>query len=217
MAEDWNTLFKKKKHRRKIPNRLVVDLIPLFKKEKFKRILDLGCGTGRHTVYLSKNEFFVVGSDISPRGLKLSQKWIREENIENCCLVKHDMIELPFPNAYFDAVISTNVIHHNTLNKIKKTVSEIRRVLKKNGIVMLTIASTNSYGFGIGKKLEKNTYLTEGHEVESHGVHHFFDKSGIEKILSKFRILDLREIVEDKTVRRKKVKSYHWYVLAKKR
>jgi len=218
MAE-WNVLFKKKKYRWKKPSRFVIDLVPLLKKRKFKRVLDLGCGAGRHTVYLTKIGFFVVGSDISTTGLNLSEKWLGKERIKNYCLVEHDMTELPFPDGHFDAVISVNVIHHNPLNKIERTVSEVRRVLKKGGLFLSTTSSTNDYKFGVGKKLGKNTYLThvaQGVVVDSGIVHHFFDKEGVKKLLSKFKILDLEEDVKEFTVRNKRMKSVHWYALAEK-
>lgn len=219
MAE-WDILFKKKKYRWKKPSRFLIDLVPLLKKRKFKRVLDLGCGAGRHVVYLTKKGFFVVGSDISSRALKLSQKWLEKEKVKNYCLVEHDMTELPFPDKHFDAVISVNVIHHNPLDKVDKTVAEIRRVLKKRGLVVLTVSSTNDYKFGLGKKLGKNTYLAHsarGVVIDAGVIHHFFDKKGVKKLLSKFKILDLKEIVEEFTVRRKRIKSVHWYVLAENR
>lgn len=213
---DWDTLFKRKKYRRTRAHSGVVELVPLLKKRKCKKILDLGCGAGRHIIYLTKRGFFVVGSDISPRALKLSQKWLEKEEVKNYCLIGHDMTKLPFPDKHFDTVISINVIHHNPLNKIKKTVSEIRRVLKKGGLVLLTISSKKNYKFGSGKKLEKNTYLV-CKAPDIYVVHHFFDEKSSKKLLSKFKILDLKEIVERWVIRGKQRQNVHWQVLAEKR
>ena len=221
--EAWEYLFKKDRLEWTIPDVSVVNLVPLLKKRNFKRTLDLGCGSGRHMVYLGKRNFVVVGSDISPTGLSRAQKWLEKENIDNYCLVEHDMIKLPFPDEHFDVVVGINVIHHNHLKKIKQTVNEINRVLKKKGLVLVTLSSTGDYKFGIGKKLERNTYLSP-----KGAIHHFFDEKGVRKLFDKFKIIDIKERVEVKNkkslahlpilknIKKRNVTVVHWQVLAER-
>jgi len=221
--EAWEYLFKKDRLEWTIPDISVVNLVSFLKKRKFKRILDLGCGSGRHMVYLNKRNFFVVGSDISPTGLARAQKWLEKERISNYCLVEHDMIKLPFPNEHFDAVVGINVIHHNHLKRIKQTLNEIRRVLRKKGLVLVTLSSTKDYKFGIGKKLERDTYLSD-----KGVIHHFFDEKGVRKLFDKFRIVDIKERVEIrskkslahlpilKNIKKRNVTVVHWQVLGER-
>lgn len=218
----WNNLFKKGKIRWKDPDKAVIGLVPLLRKRKLKRILDLGCGAGRHVLYLCKKGFFVVGSDLSPTALALTQKWLKREKISRYCLVKHEMTKIPFPNEHFDTVISTNTIHHNELKKIKKTVSEIKRVLKVRGLVLVTLSSKKDYKFRIGKKLETDTYQSEG------VIHHFFNEKGVKKLFSKFRMISIKERIELKpktqvihchmlrNIKEDKVQNVYWQVLAER-
>lgn len=221
--EEWEKLHKSGKLKWIEPDTSVINLTPLFEKRKFKRILDLGCGSGRHIVYLAKRFFFVVGSDISANALAQAQEWLEQENVYNYCLVENDMVKLPFPDKHFDAVISMNVIDHNTLPKIKKTVKEIRRVLKTGGLVIVTLPSIKDYKFGIGKRLEKNSYLSD-----EGIVHHFFDEKSIKSLFEGFKIMELKEdmkikekkdLVHSSIVNRlegETVKTIHWQVLAEK-
>ena len=220
----WDKLYHSGKYKWTKPNKLVVNTVPLFKKRNVKRILDLACGNGRHIVYLCKENFFVVGSDISSIGLMQAQEWLNKEGISNYSLIQNDMSEkLPFPDEHFDAVVSIQAIEHNKLAGLKKTVNEIRRVLKKGGFALVTILSTKDHKFGIGRKLEKDTYLAGKTDL-----HHFFDEKGARELFSKFKIIKMEEIIEvlpkeavvhsyiRRMVKEKMVKIIHWEIFAQK-
>ncbi|MDH5460280.1 MAG: methyltransferase domain-containing protein, partial [Candidatus Bathyarchaeota archaeon] len=61
---------------RRLPRRLrqlapfVVEALPTFKRCNVKSVLDLGCGAGRHCVYLAKNGFDAIGVEISESALR---------------------------------------------------------------------------------------------------------------------------------------------------
>jgi len=202
----WGKLFKKGHFIWKKPNSQIKKLVPLLKKKKFRKILDLGCGSGRHMVYLGKKGFSMVGMDISSEALMVAQKWLEKEKIKNYVLIEHDMTELPFPNEHFDAVISINVIHHDKLKDIKETVNEIKRVLKKKGIAIINVASVENTKFGKGKRIEKNTYVQlRGKEK---GIpHHFFTEKEAKKIFSCFKIKEFKHLIE---------LNAHWFIVAEK-
>ncbi len=70
---------------------------------KSLRILDIGCGTGRHTIELSKRGYNVVGVDLSDSLLQMAMKKAKESNLE-IVFQKQDARNLPF-NKEFDAAI----------------------------------------------------------------------------------------------------------------
>lgn len=76
---DWESIFKKSGKVFLEPQEDMGKVIKLFRKEKVKKILDLGCGSGRHTVMLTKAGFDVYAIDISKEGLKLTRKWLKEK------------------------------------------------------------------------------------------------------------------------------------------
>ena len=59
--------------RLKTTAQFIVDAIPALKKHGVKRVLDLGCGAGRHCVLLAGSGFEVVGIDVSKYALKMAR------------------------------------------------------------------------------------------------------------------------------------------------
>lgn len=201
---DWESIFKK---RGKVFLKIQEDMkrvISLLKKDNAKKILDLGCGSGRHTVLLAKQGFDVTATDVSKSGLKMTRNWLREENL-SAKLKEHSCFEkFPFTNNSFDAVISTQVIHHNYHDEVKVCISEIARVLKPKGLVFITV-SANKYKKRASKfEMPKpRTYVPL--DGEEKGIPHFiYTKTLIKRDFRNFQILSLH-----------KDKGDHWCILGR--
>jgi ubiquinone/menaquinone biosynthesis C-methylase UbiE len=160
--------------------------------QKTINVLDLGCGAGRHAIFLAKKGFQVTGLDVSETALKELEGRCRAAGIGNVTLVKHEMQELPFIDDYFDGILSTNVLHHGTASEIRHTLAEVHRVLGKNGVGFAITLSKGDFRYGNGTLLEKDTYrFTEGDERGI--VHHFFSKEELAQYFSQFEIDTLKE------------------------
>lgn len=207
----WDELFKQEEFRWKEPYSRVIELAKLFKEKGFKKIYDLGCGTGRHLVYLAKEGFAVYGSDISETGLEYARRWLEQEELQ-AELKQSDMTTLPYPDAFFDALISIFVIYHATLDNMRKAIAEIHRVLRSGGLAFLTFPSKRSYRYGQGEEIEKDTFIPNvGPDA---GIpHHFSDKEEIELLLGDFKILEIKlnEFISEHGRRHS-----HWEVLAER-
>ena len=115
------------------------DLVVTLIQHGCKRILDLGCGNGRHVLALARRGFEVVGQDAALTGLKLAQAWLSDERVAGTLVMGDMMIPLPFQSGSFDALIATQVIHHAYLEDIRRTISEVHRILKRCGIAFITV------------------------------------------------------------------------------
>lgn len=94
---------------------------------KEKIVLDMGCGEGK---LLRKNPKMIHGVDIN--------KTMVEKLLADHLLVKEGSItDLPYEDAYFDAVHCSNIIEHLTPDEARKMFLEIKRVLKKDGIAII--------------------------------------------------------------------------------
>lgn len=162
---------------KKIYGRLNIDFTPIFKdnvklfEEKgYKSILDIGSGYGKHSIYLCEKDFDVTSIDINIQAIEWIREYIDRENIPNIELIQADIHDLPFENDVFDAVICSSVIHHQNLEGIKNSISEIYRVLKKDGCILVDFMSLADDSFGLGKEVEKNTFIgsREGEEAIPH-------------------------------------------------
>ena len=102
------------------------------------RILDLGCGEGRHaiTAYMLNN-VESVGIDLSLKDLKTTQERFAEfQDPDNSNKSLNISVasghQLPFSDASFDKVICSEVLEH--IHDYRPVISEINRVLKPGGI-----------------------------------------------------------------------------------
>jgi ubiquinone/menaquinone biosynthesis C-methylase UbiE len=98
------------------------------------RVMDLGCGTGTLAIMAKRAQpnAELVGLDADPEMLKMAYTKKDQENLD----VKFDVgftNDLPYPDASFDCVLSSIMIHHLKTPDKEKTAREIYRVLKPGG------------------------------------------------------------------------------------
>lgn len=185
----WDELFKQEEFRWREPHHGVLRFAKLLKEKDNHRVLDLGCGTGRHLVFLAREGFEVFGTDISETGLEHARCWLEEEGL-TAKLKRSDMGRIPHPDRFFDAVICFNVIYHATLEKMRRAIVEIHRTLRPGGLALLTFKSKRSFRYGKGEKLEPETFIHD--EGADSGVpHHYSDREEIEHLLRAFAILEI--------------------------
>jgi len=147
----WDKIYKKegKKYRYYNifkPYEDISKILTIFKKQKVKRILDLGCGAGRNLVYLLEKGFDVYGIDCAPEGLKIIKKRLQKEKRKCSLKLGNVFNKLPYENNFFDAVISVQVLQHGKVNEIKGEIKEIERVLKPEGLIFITLSGRISNG-----------------------------------------------------------------------
>ncbi|MFC1774813.1 class I SAM-dependent methyltransferase [Nanoarchaeota archaeon] len=187
---DWESIFKKEGVFFKKPDKEVKKLEKIFKKNKVKKILDLGCGTGRHTVLLAK-EFDVYGMDNSESGLKYTKKWLKELKL-NANIKNADCYKIfPYKDKFFDAIISIAVIHHARINDIKFCISEIERILKPNGIIFITVPKTKRNQLRSKVKMIGPRTFIPLDGPEKGLPHYHFNKIVLRKCFKNFKIIDL--------------------------
>lgn len=184
-TKGWEPVYKEKGDLYKDLQPKIKKYAKIFKRNKYKKILDLGCGTGRNTIYLAQQGFTVYALDISKTGVTITKKKAQKLNLKNIKYKIADIRKTSYPNNYFDAVICIFVLGHGLLKDNKDAVKEIYRILKPKGMFITEFMSVKDKTCGKGKKIEKNTYLG-GMEDDPHMMHHYFTKEEIKKILSKF-------------------------------
>lgn len=94
-------------------------------------ILDAGCGNGKYLGF--SLDCFFIGCDISAPLINICANRGHE-------VVVADAVNLPYRTGFGDAAISIAVLHHlSTENRRKKAIQELVRVVKKGGLVLITV------------------------------------------------------------------------------
>ncbi len=114
-------------------------------------VLEIGTGTGIISFAICSKVASIVATDISPAMLKIATQKQEETNIRNIDFQIQDSYQLTFPDNTFDVVIASNLLH--LLYEPEKPISEVKRVLKDNGIF---IAPTFCAGENVKSKMIAN-------------------------------------------------------------
>jgi len=134
-------------------------IVDQFRLEPGHRILDLGCGTGRHLWHLERLGFDrAVGIDLSEVLLRVAS----HELMDSTRLVRGDMRRLPF-GTHFDAVLSlfTSFGYFEADSENLEVLREIQRLLVRNGKFILDLVS-----YGVADRLvAESNRSVEGLEV----------------------------------------------------
>ena len=75
-----------------------------IRRNKSLKIIDIGCGTGRHSIELAKRGYQVIGIDLSESQLKRAQEKAKEAGV-TICFQKHDARNLPFKREFDLAIM----------------------------------------------------------------------------------------------------------------
>jgi len=111
-----------------------------------ERVLDIGCGDARDILMLANSGAEIVGLDISPGMVQVARQELDRNCINNVTLIVGDASNLDFPDSYFDKILCSEVIEH--IPEIRKSLMEMRRVLKPGGTLVLSTPNRASlYGF----------------------------------------------------------------------
>jgi len=102
------------------------------------KVLDLGCGNGKLRLLMKDLKVDYTGSDNSSELLKIAENRL-DFKLTNQKFIKADVFDLPFENNSFDVVFFIAVFHHIPGKDLRiKTLSEIYRVLKPGGFLIMT-------------------------------------------------------------------------------
>lgn len=165
-----------------------------IKSDKSLKILDVGCGTGRHTIELSKRGFTVTGIDLSETQLQRAREKAERDNLQ-INFLKQDARNLSFSNEFDLAIMlceggfplmETDEMNYKILNSVTKSLRENGKLIftTLNGLFPLYhsveefCASTSEEG---NATYRSNTF--DLMTFRDHNVTEFEDDSGNKKTL----------------------------------
>lgn len=130
IAESWNVIRSEY-----FEERLKYKLLSLTN-IKDKVVADLGCGTGFVSLALVNEASIVFSIDNSSNMLKQLKNNISDKNYKNLYLIKSSLDNLSLFDDSVDVIFINMALHH--IKDAKKAISEMHRVLKKDGVVIIS-------------------------------------------------------------------------------
>ncbi|HEY3249791.1 MAG TPA: class I SAM-dependent methyltransferase [Ignavibacteria bacterium] len=107
-------------------------------------ILDAGCGVGNFIIPLSYKCKFVYGIDISKESIKLCNERIMEKKIKNVVLKVSSVLKIPLESHCIDKILCLSVFHYLDYHQIELVIKEFKRILKKDGILIVNFLNGGS-------------------------------------------------------------------------
>ena len=142
------------------------------------RILDVGCCGGRDSKIFNQKGLRVIGIDISESFLRVARK-----KVPKAKFIKMNLLELKFPEDYFDAIWAHAVMLHIKRKNIPKVLKDFHRTLKPGGILHITV-----------KKGKGATFKKEKFAADKGRMFVYFTKEEMEKFVKEagFKIISSR-------------------------
>ncbi|WP_434296954.1 class I SAM-dependent methyltransferase [Clostridium sporogenes] len=202
MQSLWGNLHKQNRFRPKYPSEMVVQFVfRNFNRDGKTKVLDLGCGAGRHVCFMAGENIHAYGVDISKDGIDYTRELLNTYNLKadlKVCGVDN----ISYEDNYFDGLICYGVLYYCCTEEINKAVNEIYRILKPNGKALIAVRNIKDYRFGEGKEIEENTFLIKEDDknkcaFNENGMKmHFFSLEEVQELFKNFSKVEIDEIVE---------------------
>tara|TARA_Y100000817_G_scaffold200104_1_gene156605 strand:- start:435 stop:1088 length:654 start_codon:yes stop_codon:yes gene_type:complete len=157
--------------------------LKLFQEKKIKKIVEIGAGLGRDTIFFAKNSIHTTALDYSSSGIEIINQKIKKNNLKDYISTKLFDVrqKLPFKDNSIEACYSHMLYCMALTNKdLEKLNNEIRRILKPDGINIYTVRHENDGDFKKGIHRGESLYENDGFIV------HFFSEKKVNSLLDGF-------------------------------
>ncbi len=173
--------------------------LKLFQEKNINKIVELGAGLGRDTIFFAKNSIHVSALDYSVSGIKIINEKAANQNLSKNISTKIFDVrkKLPFKDNSIEACFS-HMLYCMALtsNELENLNNEIYRILKPNGINIYTVRHTNDGDYKKGIHRGEDLYENDGFIV------HFFSKKKVNSLLNGFENLKIENFEEGKFPRK---------------
>jgi SAM-dependent methyltransferase len=171
----------------------------IFIREGITKVLELGGGQGRDTIFFARSGLQVHVLEYTEVGVKAISKKAQEVDLAGRIVaMRHDVRKpLPFGDKSFDACYSHMLFCMALATpELERLFSEVRRVLKPGGLNIYTVRHIRDPHYGTGIHRGENMYEVGGFIV------HFFSKQKVETLARGYHLVDTEEFEEGELPRR---------------
>jgi len=170
-----------------------------------KTVLDCGAGGDCPPLSLfSDYKYITHGIEFNINQLEKANQYA---NMKNQCLnIKQgDMRQLKFENESFSFVYSYNSVFHMTKADVLKSINEIKRVLRPNGLIFVNFLTTRDHRCGTGVALGENQY--EQMDDDMPVIHSYFEEDEPDMYFENMKILYKESRVLERIYKGEKIKQ----------
>lgn len=157
--------------------------------ENRPKVLDFGCGIGRHVKLLDEFGLDAYGFDLSKEAIQTAQENFLRQNLKHLVnkVIVSDITNLPYDGKAFDFMLSHGVLDSMPFEIAKKGMSELHRCLKDGGLIYFDLIATEDSSFNG----ESQRVVDTKHENGT--IQYYYDLSKINELLD--GLFAIKEVV----------------------
>jgi len=178
------------------------------------KVLDLGCGIGRHIIFANDMQTDAYGVDLSESAVKFAIDWAKKEGVLNPeeKILQSDITKMPFQNNFFDFIISHGVLDSMSESNCQNSILDTHRVLKPGGYFYCDlVAGDNSFHNSdfSGEEIVQS-------EHEKNTIQLYFNRNLIDNFFSKYFEITEMILIKRTSITTDQYTSRYHLVLRKK-
>ena len=167
-------------------------------------MLDVGCAIGRHTIFLAGEGFASHGVDKSPSAVAFARDAATQRGV-TAAFALGDASHLPYAGDSFEFVLAFNVVYHTDEEGLKRSLAEVRRVLRPGSIYQATMLSKRNRGYGLGVEVSPNTFCQPEAGDDKVHPHLYVDAADLVRLHQGFDLISATDAEQARPG------SFHWH------
>ncbi|MBE0515246.1 class I SAM-dependent methyltransferase [Sulfurimonas sp.] len=167
--DNYTSFYKKKEIKYLYPTEFVVrtfkasypNLRTKIEEGKNQKVLDIGFGDGRNSVFLAKEGYLTYGIEITEEICEMARQRFKEQGLHAEFKVGRNN-NIPYEDEYFDIVLACHSSYYlDGDDKFEHNLNEISRVIKQGGVFITSLPNDNSYIFKDAVRQNDGSFLIQ--------------------------------------------------------
>lgn len=157
------------------------------------KVLDFGCGIGRHIKLLNDFNIDGYGFDLSDRAISVAKNNFKRDGLNKLIdkVIVADITQLPYDDNDFNFMLSHGVLDSMPFDIAKKGISELHRTLKNDGLIYFDLIEVEDTSFDSSKGLDQ--IVTGNHENGT--IQSYYNLERINELIAgNFSLVELYKI-----------------------
>ncbi len=162
--------------------------------KKGDRVLDLCCATGDQVFYYARAGSIATGVDSNPNMIKIALRNKEKYKLSSVYFQIADVVDLPFANSVFD-IASISLGMHEVKRKVRdKIISEMKRVVKKDGLLIFTDFKTPLSSTKLSFLIKAIEYSAGKENYEN--FKDYLQQGGLPSLLEKNNLKEIKKLIK---------------------
>ncbi len=183
-----------------------------------KRILEIGCGAGRHVYFFRLMGLDVAGTDVAFSAIDFTRRRLEKDGlVQGVELRVADATQIAYPDNSFDGVLAWRFLHVLSPNDARKCIKEIFRLVRPGGKVLLGTRSPRSTNYELiqaGKGADSDFDYQSGQLSDRAVRDTYFSRQELTNLFAEFQDVEIEHM--EWTRNNETFREAYWAVTATK-